>query len=641
MKNKMLQGLVLGACAAGFMFSCSQTFAAEVSQFVLDEYVVTAGRNSERVFDANANVNVVTRKDIEDNHYQTVSEALRRIPGVVIQNYSATGANYSADKLLINGTSHVIVLIDGMRANTNGSVFSVFQPSELSNMDSIERIEVLKGSASTLYGSDAVGGVINIITRKAVDGKAATKISGTWGSYGKQTYTLYHEGGTKDGFYWNIGAQKDRLKDYKDGAGYKTINDIDSKTYNVKLGKKFGDKADLNVNYSRYLLDYGRPEAAHYPATGFTGDVAEGKKDNERYGVNFKYKFNDKLSNDFSFFSRTSNLDDNTNHPANLWLMREKTTGFTNQLTYVDGNHTVIGGLDYYKDSMNKYQDQYTAAMTGDVSSKAFFLQDKMKLGQLTFTPGIRLTRHSKYGNNTSTSGTLAYDCNDITTVYASYKEFFRSPYMYELYSPSYGSTDLRPEKGNTKEIGINTRVDDKTDFSAHIFRTKSDNLIGFNNATWKYYNAGEETIKGWDVQLTKRFDKNVSLTAAYTHTYIAATSAGENDNRDGSVPKHQYDLTFNYDLDKFTGSINAKGIADCPGTKKNENDVAKSFKGYWLLNAAMNYRPTKEMNIFLRVNNIFDRMYTDMTYDMRTPGGANWYSQPGRNFQVGMEYTF
>ena len=76
----------------------------------------------------------------------------------------------------------VPALIDGQRANTNGSVSSVFQPSEVSNMDNIERIEVLKGSASTLYGSDAVGGVINIITRKPKAGGATTKISGAWGS---------------------------------------------------------------------------------------------------------------------------------------------------------------------------------------------------------------------------------------------------------------------------------------------------------------------------------------------------------------------------------------------------------------------------------------------------------------------------
>lgn len=118
----------------------------KIGEFNLDRMVVTASRLEESNFEANANVNVVTRKDIEEKHYQTVSDALRAVPGVAIQNYSATGANYSADYLYVNGTSHVLVLVDGQRANTNGSVSSVFQPSEVSNMDNIERIEVLKGS---------------------------------------------------------------------------------------------------------------------------------------------------------------------------------------------------------------------------------------------------------------------------------------------------------------------------------------------------------------------------------------------------------------------------------------------------------------------------------------------------------------
>ena len=86
---------------------------------------------------------------------------------------------------------------------------------------------------------------------------------------------------------------------------------------------------------------------------------------------------------------------------------------------------------------------------------------------------------------------------------------------------------------------------------------------------------------------------------------------------------------------------MTVKGIVDRPGNKEYENDVADSFKNIWTMDAALNYKPVKGMNIFLKANNIFDRMYTDMTYDMRHPGGVGWYSQPGRNFQVGVEYSF
>ena len=639
-KGLLMCMLITGICAG----SAQGVFAEEkIGEFNLDQMVVTASRLEESNFEANANVNVVTRKDIEDKHYQTVSDALRAVPGVAIQNYSATGANYSADYLYVNGTSHVLVLVDGQRANTNGSTFSVLQPSEVSNMDNIERIEVLKGSASTLHGSDAVGGVINIITRKPKAGGATTKISGAWGSYGKKTYNVYNEGMTKGGFYWTVNGHTDKMDNYKDGHGNSTPNKIDSKSYGVKLGQKFDDKADINVSYSRYKLDYGRPETASsmMGPTIFTGGMTDGKKDNTKYTVAFDYKFNDKLSNRLTYFSRTSDLDDDTNHPASLWLMREKTWGFSDQLTYANGNHTIIGGYDYYKDAMNKYQDQYTPNMTGTVDNKAFFIQDQMQFGAWGFTPGVRFSKHSEYGNKTTGSGVLSYKFNDMTNMYVSYKEFFRAPYMYELYNPFYGSEKLNPEEGETKEIGLNTRIDDKTTFSAHYFRTDSDNLIGFNNVTWKYYNAGAETIKGWDVQLTKAFDDHFSATAAYTHTYIPATSAAVNPNRNGYIPKGQYDLTFNYDDVKFNGSLNIKGIVDRPGSKSNEAQVLDTYKSIWTANLALNYKPVKGMNVFFKLNNIFDRMYTDMTYDMRNPGGDGWYSQPGRNFVAGVEYTF
>lgn len=639
--NVVLSAVVLSTIMAG---SGQAVWAAEnVGDFNLDQMIVTASRVEQSNFDSHANVNVVTRKDIEENHYQTVAEALREVPGVTIQNYSATGANYSSDYLYINGTSHVVVLVDGQRANTNGSVSSVFQPSEVSNMDNIERIEVLKGSASTLYGSDAVGGVINIITRQPVAGEVTTKVSGEWGSYGKQAYNIYHQGMSEGGLYWTVNGQIDKMHDYKDGHGNNNVNKIDSKSYGVKIGQKFDDKADINFTYSRYRLDYGRPETSSdmMGPTIFTGGMTEGKKDNTKYAVNFVYNFDENFSNTFSYFSRTADLDDDINHPKKLWLMREKTWGFSDQLTYQNGNHTLIGGYDYYKDAMNKYVDQYTPNMRGEVDNKAFFIQDTMKFGKLTLTPGVRFSEHSEYGNKTTASGVVAYDFSDATTAYASYKEFFRAPYLYELFNPSMGSTKLDPESGNTKEVGINTRIDDNTTFAAHYFQTDSDNLIGFNNETWHYYNAGAERIKGWDVQLNKRFDDNFSATFAYTHINIPANSDAVNDNRDGYIPKGTYDVTLNYEKDKFNGHLNFKGIVDRPGRKAIENEVMDTYKTVWTANAAFNYKPVKEMNLFFRVNNLFDRMYTDMTYDMRNPGGAGWYSQPGRSFIAGVEYTF
>ena len=161
MKKRLLLAS-LSAAAFGGILSVN---AADMPVYTLDQVVVTAARTEEKQIDTNASVSVVTSKQIAQKHFNDVSEALRGVPGVVLGNYSASGQNYSSNKVFINGSSNVVILVDGMRRNTNGVSGSAVNLGTLTDMASIKRIEVLKGSASTLYGSDAQGGVINIITK--------------------------------------------------------------------------------------------------------------------------------------------------------------------------------------------------------------------------------------------------------------------------------------------------------------------------------------------------------------------------------------------------------------------------------------------------------------------------------------------
>lgn len=169
----------LSAAAFGGILSVN---AADMPVYTLDQVVVTAARTEEKQIDTNASVSVVTSKQIAQKHFNDVSEALRAVPGVVLGNYSASGQNYSSNKVFINGSSNVVILVDGMRRNTNGVSGSAVNLGTLTDMASIERIEVLKGSASTLYGSDAQGGVINIITKKPKIDEVHTTIGAGFGN---------------------------------------------------------------------------------------------------------------------------------------------------------------------------------------------------------------------------------------------------------------------------------------------------------------------------------------------------------------------------------------------------------------------------------------------------------------------------
>lgn len=175
--------------------------AEDMPVYTLDQVVVTANREPEKVIDSNADISVVTAKDIEANHYKSVADAVKQVPGVVIATRGSSSQTYFSDPITINGSTNVVVMVDGMRVNTNGLMGTHSQLGILTNMDSVDHIEVLKGSASTLYGSDAAGGVINIITKKPTDGEVHTTLDLSRASFDGEKYGLYNEG-NKDGFFW-------------------------------------------------------------------------------------------------------------------------------------------------------------------------------------------------------------------------------------------------------------------------------------------------------------------------------------------------------------------------------------------------------------------------------------------------------
>ena len=168
--------------------------------YSLDEVVVTASRTPEKQIDTNADVAVVTAKEIAAKHYSDVTEAIRSVPGVALGSQNASSQISFTNPLTINGSQNVVIMVDGMRINTNGVMNRTTALGTLTNMNSIDHIEILKGAASTLYGSDAQGGVINIITKKPEDGQVHTKLDLSRASYNGEKYGIYNEG-SNNGFF--------------------------------------------------------------------------------------------------------------------------------------------------------------------------------------------------------------------------------------------------------------------------------------------------------------------------------------------------------------------------------------------------------------------------------------------------------
>lgn len=602
--------------------------------------VVTASRTPEKKIDTNADVAVVTAKEIEQKHFDDVAQAVKNVPGVFINSHGASGQSYNSDQIYINGSPNVVVLVDGMRRNINGNSLMNASIAELVAMDSVDHIEVLKGSASTLYGSDAQGGVINIITKKAKEDGVNTTLRTSFGDNSKEKYTLYNTG--KEGnVFWSIEAGKELQGNYEDGWSRNVINHLNAEHYNVKLGYDLGNDSDITLNYEKYKADYTRPD---YGSTSIVSD--KGKKDNDSISLQYKARLSEKLTNQFSVYRNKTTFKDNYGKSANdLWAMDMKTTGISDQLTYTANKQTLTGGFDWYKDEVPYNMG---SEPEGDsVHNIAFYLQDKIDLtDQWNITPGVRVDHHSALGTHTSPSLSIGFKQNEDTNYYFNYKTFFVAPNMYQLYAPGspfgpVGNKDLKPQEGNTIEFGINHNFSDTLSGTFNIFHTHAKNLIQYVNG-YGFENTGKANVNGFSLNLNKDFNQHWNASIGYSFIHMPATAPNKNINSDGILPESTLNINVGYQADKFNANLSGRGIMNRYGTKADwsgKPTKMSNYANYWVWDLAANYQFTKEATLFARVNNIFDQFYTDIG-SSQDPYGT-WYSAPGRNFEIGLQFQF
>ena len=602
--------------------------------------VVTASRTPEKKIDANADVAVVTAKEIEEKHFDDVAQAVKNVPGVFISSHGASGQSYNSDQIYINGSSNVVVLVDGIRRNTNGNSLMNASIAELVAMDSVDHIEVLKGSSSTLYGSDAQGGVINIITKEAKEDGVKTTLRTSFGDNSKEKYTLYNAG--KEGnVFWSIEGGKELGGTFKDGWGRKIINHLNAEHYNAKLGYEFGNDSDIVVNYEKYKTDYTKPSYGSNDRKAVAG-----KKNNDALNLQYTAKIRDNLTNLFSVYRNRTTFD----IPSQPWGMDMKTTGVSDQLTYTLNKQTLTGGFDWYKDEVPFYYDNtgISEVQGTSIHNISFYLQDKIALtNQWNITPGVRVDHHSTFGTHTSPSLSVGFKQSENTNYYVNYKTFFVAPNLYQLFgSDAYfghvGNKNLKPQEGSTIEFGINHNFGDNLTGTFNVYHTHAKNILYADPSdNYHYANGGKSSLNGFTINLDKKFSSHWAAGIGYSYLHIPAKE-GQNINFNGSLPESTLNINVDYTTPKFNISLSGRGIMNRYGTKADwsgKPTKMSNYANYWVWDLAANYQFTKEATLFARVNNIFDQFYTDIG-SSQDPYGT-WYSAPGRNLEIGLQFQF
>jgi hemoglobin/transferrin/lactoferrin receptor protein len=432
---------------------------------------VTATKTERELKEIPMTVNVITAEDIEKSAASSVTELLAEIPGITYEDNGAAGIL----KVKIRGESsqRTLVIIDGVRqdefASTVGGIPIMIAPSD------IERIEVIKGPASVLYGSNALGGVINIITKKG-GGKPFSVTQRMIYDSSSDRFDYYLRfGGSYNGFYYNASFDDVISGDRNTPAGKEQNVDYKRENYTAAAGYKHNDKWDLNLGVQHQLLD-----GMSRMGTGFTN------MDFMRHAYNANFVLRD-ISDIFTKFSLNAYQQDLIRKTGTYY---RTTQGYSAapQADFVISDHYIIAGGQYTGNDFTSITNATGAETVADIWDASLFVQDEWSvIDKLNITLGVResLFHFNAKGNSRDFNkfvGNIgaAYLLDEKTTLRAQFSQGFRIP---DVYLTFIGSTmllpnaDLEPEESDNIEIGAITTVAN-INLNASLFYTKAKNYI-------------------------------------------------------------------------------------------------------------------------------------------------------------------
>ena len=619
--------LAFGLVSTGGGHAFAADADSSASEHMLDETVVTATRTPNKELKADANITVITGKDIERRHYTDLAQALRDVPGITINEHAPAGYNNS-NVLYINGSKDVVLMVDGVRQNYVGDPIgstTTSIASAMKDLSGIERIEVLHGSASTLYGSDAKGGVINIITKKAQGMKTTLGIG--YGSYGRQQYSIANAGGT-NGWDWRVKYQKDKSSDFKDAHGNTTPSHLDADSISTHIGKQVSKASYIAANYRSYKDENRYQGRWETPKNG----------DTDYFDIDLLWnvQIDDTTKNQMSVSRSLYKY----NLYTDRYRMENQGWKFSNQFDKTLGHHLLTAGFEYKTDKVTAESFGTVAPNGKKMTNRSFYLQDQWSiLPTLKLTAGLRHDRHSSFGSHNSSSISLGYDIDPVTHTYVSYNAYFITPTPGQLYGSFGANPNLKPEVGNTKEIGIARDFGKGLSLTASYFKRHSTDCIRW--ASGLYQNIGDEDAHGWSLQLDKRVDSHWRTRVGYTQTHVGKTKQ-YGVNIDGTLPRDQWNIGIDYRNRDFDSSLLARGMVGLEGP----SDAIGKFlptDNYWVVDLAMNYQVADATKVYLKVNNIFNQFYAEKSNARASWWGAaeQWWTAPGRNFMIGVEQSF
>ncbi len=585
--------------------------------------IVSASRIETNQANVASSVSTVTEDDIEDGQYRNVTNAIEPVPGLDVVQSGGPGGVAVA---FIRGANseHTLVLFDGVELNNPASPNRAFNLTNLT-LENIERIEVLRGPQSSLYGSDAMGGVINIISKKAGDG-LRMNVRSEAGSYNSFTQV------------GNLSYGNDWLE-LSNGVTRQDIGSISSA--NSRDGNFEHDGYENTSLSNRVkllpseLIDatlttrYDRSNAALDNGGGVGGDDPNRRFKNEEFftrGEITGHLLGKTLTPSLSLSYSHHDLEDTndpdisspeflrSNYRGDLLKLQGVTTWSPAQyFSAVLGAETERERADSYYKSEGLYGPYEDVLGWQDARTNAIFTETRLSYDKSLYLDlGGRLDDHSRFGTYKTWRVAPAYLLDQDTKLRGSVGTGFKAPSLVQLYS-SFGNSELRPEENVGWDVGVDRDlVKNKLSVSASYYHNYFDNLIAFDPSTFILNNVRNAETSGCEVATDLKVTESFSLGAAYTYTDSQDDDTGEALLR---RPKNKATLTAAYlPTSRIKTQLQWRVYSSRFDTDFSESTPRRTtLGGYGLVNFTVSYQVSDKVELFSRVDNIFDKEYEDV----------------------------
>ncbi len=589
---------------------------AQDTATALDQVLVTATRTPVALENSLSPAQVIDRAEIERSQALSLPQLLSGRAGINLTNSGGLGKQTS---LFLRGTnsSHTVVLLDGVRINTADMGLAALQDLPLAQ---IERVEIVRGPQSSLYGADAIGGVVQIFTRRN-QGSFAPHLTLGGGSNGLRQASGGIGGGTERGWFGadiayqhtdGINACRgDALTfagcgaDEPDRDGYRNLSGSVRGGYQVTpqwtvegsmLRADGENHYDGYYNYSETRQQVLAGSVRYTPSQQLRVSANVGRSDNtsDNYGP-------------------VPGKDSAQTHRDSASLQAD--------IGLADGQ-LLTAGIDWTDDHLD---GSSTAYLRDSRDNTGVFVQYQAQYGAHQVQASVRNDDNQDYGNHTTGALAWAMALGAGWRVTASHGTAFKAPTFSDLYDPFSGTPGLDPETARSTNLGVSQQGQGWR-WGLDVYETRIDDLITYDSSTWRMTQVEKARIRGAELTGSTQLAR-IDVAAQFSWTDPRNRTGGSSQYDNALARRAQQ--TARLDLDRAFGDLRVGLTGTAAGKRYDDQANTVRLAGYGLLDLRVEYALTRDWSVLARAANVFDRRYET----------AAWYNQPGREYQLSVRY--